>query len=93
VSSTGSFGRRYPRTRTTGDRQQSRCAAGPRWWGVSLRHPDELRRGIEDNLRTLGVDRLAAVNLRLMDDSRSCCGAAAGRRELSVLVGSLLSRS
>ena len=29
--------------------------------------PDELRQGIEDNLRTLGVDRLAAVNLRLMD--------------------------
>lgn len=29
--------------------------------------PDELRRGIEDNLRTLQVDRLAAVNLRLMD--------------------------
>ncbi|WUJ26957.1 oxidoreductase [Micromonospora sp. NBC_00389] len=31
--------------------------------------PDELRRGIEDNLRTLRVDRLAAVNLRLMGDS------------------------
>ncbi|MEU8300362.1 oxidoreductase [Micromonospora sp. NPDC048909] len=31
--------------------------------------PDELRRGIEDNLRTLRVDRLAAVNLRLMDGS------------------------
>jgi pyridoxine 4-dehydrogenase len=29
--------------------------------------PDELRRGIEDNLRTLGTDRLAAVNLRVMD--------------------------
>jgi pyridoxine 4-dehydrogenase len=29
--------------------------------------PDELRRGIEDNLRTLRTDRLAAVNLRLMD--------------------------
>jgi len=31
--------------------------------------PDQLREGIEDNLRTLGVDRLAAVNLRLMDDA------------------------
>ena len=31
--------------------------------------PDELRRGIEDNLRTLGVDSIAAVNLRLMDAS------------------------
>jgi len=29
-------------------------------------NPQELRRGIEDNLRTLGVDRLAVVNLRLM---------------------------
>jgi pyridoxine 4-dehydrogenase len=32
--------------------------------------PDELIRGIEDNLRSLQVDRLAAVNLRLMDDAR-----------------------
>jgi pyridoxine 4-dehydrogenase len=29
--------------------------------------PAELRRGIEDNLGTLGTDRLAAVNLRVMD--------------------------
>lgn len=29
--------------------------------------PDELRRGIEDNLRSLEIERLAAVNLRLMD--------------------------
>src|SRR6476659_10937365 len=36
--------------------------------------PHQLREGIEDNLRTLGVDRLAAVNLRLMD------GSAPGRR-------------
>jgi pyridoxine 4-dehydrogenase len=31
--------------------------------------PDQLRRGIEDNLATLGIGRLAAVNLRLMDHS------------------------
>jgi pyridoxine 4-dehydrogenase len=31
--------------------------------------PDQLRRGIEDNLATLGISRLAAVNLRLMDSS------------------------
>ncbi len=31
--------------------------------------PHQLRRGIEDNLATLGVSRLAAVNLRLMDQS------------------------
>jgi aryl-alcohol dehydrogenase-like predicted oxidoreductase len=32
--------------------------------------PDQLRAGIEENLNTLGTDRLAAVNLRLMDGSR-----------------------
>ncbi|GAA3709565.1 oxidoreductase [Microlunatus aurantiacus] len=29
--------------------------------------PDELRQGIEDNLRSLQTERLAAVNLRIMD--------------------------
>ena len=32
--------------------------------------PDQLRAGIEENLLTLGADRLAAVNLRLTDASR-----------------------
>jgi aryl-alcohol dehydrogenase-like predicted oxidoreductase len=31
--------------------------------------PDELRAGLEENLVTLGLDPLAAVNLRLMDGS------------------------
>lgn len=31
--------------------------------------PAELRQGIEDNLRSLGVDQLAVINLRLMDDA------------------------
>jgi aryl-alcohol dehydrogenase-like predicted oxidoreductase len=31
--------------------------------------PAQLTQGIADNLRTLAVDRLAAVNLRLMDDA------------------------
>ncbi|MCW2855169.1 MAG: putative oxidoreductase, aryl-alcohol dehydrogenase like protein [Marmoricola sp.] len=31
--------------------------------------PDQLRAGIEENLETLGIERLAAVNLRLMDGS------------------------
>ena len=31
--------------------------------------PDQLRAGIEENLLTLGLERLAAVNLRLMDGS------------------------
>ena len=34
-----------------------------RW--LSADRPDELLRGIEDNLRSLGVDQLAAVNLRV----------------------------
>ena len=36
--------------------------------------PEQLRRGIEDTLASLGISRLAAVNLRLMDQS------APGRR-------------
>jgi aryl-alcohol dehydrogenase-like predicted oxidoreductase len=32
-------------------------------------NPDQLRAGIEDNLVTLGVERLTAVNLRLLDDA------------------------
>ena len=33
---------------------------------LPAQQPDDLRRGIEDNLRTLATDRLAAVNLRVM---------------------------
>ena len=32
--------------------------------------PDQLRAGIEENLVSLGIDRLAAVNLRMMDGSK-----------------------
>jgi pyridoxine 4-dehydrogenase len=41
--------------------------------GALLRfdEPHELRQGIEDNLGTLGADRLAAVNLRVMDPSEN----------------------
>lgn len=41
--------------------------------GAMLRfdEPNELRQGIEDNLTTLGADRLAAVNLRIMDPSET----------------------
>jgi aryl-alcohol dehydrogenase-like predicted oxidoreductase len=34
---------------------------------VPGQRPDQLRLGVEDNLRSLGVERLGAVNLRLMD--------------------------
>jgi len=42
------------------------AARGPRGEIFTEDRPDQLRRGIEDNLRSLGVDRLAVVNLRLM---------------------------
>lgn len=32
--------------------------------------PDQLIKGIEDNLRSLAVDQLAAVNLRMIDDAQ-----------------------
>jgi pyridoxine 4-dehydrogenase len=38
---------------------------------VAGREPDQLRRGIEDNLATLGVSRLAAVNLRMIDPAEA----------------------
>src|SRR6478752_1113943 len=34
---------------------------------LPAQEPDELRAGIEENLRTLDIDRLAAVNLRSID--------------------------
>jgi pyridoxine 4-dehydrogenase len=55
--------------------------------GSAVLRPDEgreLRQGIEDNLRALGIGRLAAVNMRMMDPSQ-----APGRRfdaQLTVLV-------
>jgi pyridoxine 4-dehydrogenase len=39
-----------------------------RTWHAAAR-PEELRAAVEDNLRTLGLERLALVNLRLMPDS------------------------
>jgi aryl-alcohol dehydrogenase-like predicted oxidoreductase len=38
-----------------------------RW--LAAQRPEELRQGVLDNLRTLRIDRLAAVNLRLMEGS------------------------
>ncbi len=35
---------------------------------LPAQRPEELRSGVEDNLRSLGVERLGAVNLRLMDE-------------------------
>jgi pyridoxine 4-dehydrogenase len=38
---------------------------------VAARDPHQLRRGIEDNLVALGVSRLAAVNLRMIDPAET----------------------
>jgi aryl-alcohol dehydrogenase-like predicted oxidoreductase len=38
---------------------------------VAAREPGQLRQGIEDNLVTLGVSRLAAVNLRMIDPAEA----------------------
>jgi aryl-alcohol dehydrogenase-like predicted oxidoreductase len=46
--------------------------------------PDELRKGIEANLKTLGVDQLAAVNLRVMDPE---AGPELFDRQLSAMIG------
>jgi pyridoxine 4-dehydrogenase len=50
----------------------SKVGAGRDASGGVLRYdePAQLRRGIEDNLRSLAVDHLAVVNLRLMEDVR-----------------------
>jgi aryl-alcohol dehydrogenase-like predicted oxidoreductase len=37
---------------------------------LTFDEPDQLRVGIEENLETLGVNQMAAVNLRIMDGSR-----------------------
>jgi aryl-alcohol dehydrogenase-like predicted oxidoreductase len=60
-----------------GARRDSRGAALP------ASHPDELRAGVEANLRTLQVDALALVNLRLMGHD------ARGRVPLADQLGAL----
>ena len=51
----------------------SKVAARRDSTGALLRYdePHQLRQGIEDNLSTLGVRRLAAVNLRMMDPAEA----------------------
>ena len=49
----------------------SKVAARRDGFGAVLPHddPDQLRAGIEDNLATLGVEQLTAVNLRVLDNA------------------------
>ncbi len=49
---------------------------------LPAQEPDQLRAGIEENLRTLGTDRLAAVNLRVHAEDSDPNAPAALDREL-----------
>ena len=49
---------------------------------LPAQEPDELRASIEENLRTLGTDRLAAVNLRVHDPDADPNQPATVNREL-----------
>lgn len=49
---------------------------------LPAQEPDELRAGIEENLATLEVDRLAAVNLRVQDENADPGRPAPVNREL-----------
>ncbi|MDT7766139.1 MAG: pyridoxine 4-dehydrogenase [Mycobacterium sp.] len=57
---------------------------------LPAQQPDELRRGIEDNLRTLEADRLAAVNLRVFGSHDPSAPAEVDRelfdRQLSTMI-------
>ena len=49
---------------------------------LPAQEPDELRAAIEENLETLGTDRLAAVNLRVHDEATDPNSPAKVNREL-----------
>ena len=49
---------------------------------LAAQQPDELRRGIEENLKTLDVDKLAAVNLRVFGGNDDPSAPAEVDREL-----------
>ena len=68
TSPTNSSARRCTRTRTIWrwSARSARAATQQGNW-LPAQEPDELRADIEENLRTLGIDRLAAVNLRMHD--------------------------
>jgi aryl-alcohol dehydrogenase-like predicted oxidoreductase len=57
---------------------------------VPAQQPDDLRRGLEDNLRTLGTDQLAAVNLRVFGGDDPSAPADVDRelfdRQLSAMI-------
>jgi pyridoxine 4-dehydrogenase len=58
----------YPGTLALVSKVGARRDGSGRW--LPYDEPDQLRRGIEDNLRSLGAEQLAAVNLRLTDGAK-----------------------
>jgi pyridoxine 4-dehydrogenase len=58
----------YPGTLALVSKVGARRDESGRW--LAYDEPDQLRRGIEDNLRSLGAGQLAAVNLRLLDGAK-----------------------
>jgi pyridoxine 4-dehydrogenase len=56
-----------------------------RW--IPAQRPEQLRRGVEENLRTLAVDRVDVVNLRLMDEDEAGNGPGVPLEEqLTIMV-------
>ena len=58
----------YPSTLALVSKVGARRDGSGGW--LAYDEPDQLRRGIEDNLRSLGAGQLAAVNLRLVDGAK-----------------------
>jgi pyridoxine 4-dehydrogenase len=74
----------YPGTLALVSKVGARRDASGGW--LPYDEPDQLRRGIEDNLRSLGVGQLAAVNLRVIE------GAVPDRRFDAQLVAMIQAR-
>lgn len=63
----------YPENLALVSKVGARRNDGGEW--IAAQQPDELRADIEENLETLGTDRLAAVNLRIHSGDPSSVGA------------------
>ncbi len=70
----------YPAESRAGQQGRRRRDATGAW--LPAQEPDELRASIEENLATLGTDRLAAVNLRVHDGAIPTRRSASVNREL-----------
>lgn len=57
---------------------------------IPAQRPEQLRAGVEANLRTLGVERLDVVNLRRMESGRSTTAAAGQRIDLDSQMAAMI---